>query len=52
MLCAATENARLSRFSMDLGNESYNMVDDMSFLVIFDRSRRLAMDNLVCFCNP
>ena len=52
MLGAATEKAGVSCFSIDLRKESYSMVDDMSFLGMFDRFRRLAMYRLVWFCNP
>ena len=39
---AATENARLPRFSLVLGIESCCVVDDLSCLGILEKCRRLA----------
>ena len=42
MMGAATEKARLPRFSLDLGIESCCKVDDLSFLAMLEKCRRLA----------
>ena len=42
MMGAATEKARLPRFSLVLGIESYCEVDDLSCLGTLEKCRRLA----------
>ena len=42
MMVAATEKARLSRFSLVLGIESCSEVDDLSCLGMLENFRRLA----------
>ena len=43
MMCAATEKARLPRFSFVLGIESCCEVDDRSCLGMLEKCRRLAI---------
>ena len=42
MMCAATEKARLPRFSLVLGIESCCEVDDLSCLRMLEKCMRLA----------
>ncbi len=47
MIGAATEKARLPRFSLVLGIESCCEVDDLSCLGMLEKCRRLARDKVV-----
>ena len=51
MMGAATEKARLPRFSLVLGIESWCEVDALSFLGMLEKCRRLARYRWLMYCK-